>query len=411
MLTLFYHNFTGKKTIDQLDTLKLAILKRLYFSHPQSIAELSSSIGKSVPNITSAINQLQDAGFIKNGGLAPSTGGRRAAQFIPNTQQLRMVLSIAIDQFYTSIAIVDFNNNYRTPIRTEAIDLQASDAYLKLVQLIESTLSESDPSLIFGIGITIPGFVDSQTGKNHSYPSDSEFYNLTIHIERKFNLPTFVENDSSAIAIAEHRFGQAQEAKDVMVVNLNWGVGLGMIMDNMLYRGHSGYAGEFSHIPLSNLNKLCSCGKKGCLEVEASLVAAVEFASQRLASGEESSLRAIFVRDQIISGDQLLDAAIQGDQLAIEALKRIGHMLGKGIATLIHIVNPQLVVISGRGAKAKNILLPQIQSAVLEFSIHRLSKHTKIAFSETPSIQLLGSTCICILQADKKIYNTKLTKV
>lgn len=394
-----------------MDTLKLAILKRLYFSHPQSIAELSNSIGKSVPNITGAVNQLQEAGFIKNGGLAPSTGGRRAAQFIPNPEQLRMVLSIAIDQFYTSIAIVDFNNDYRTAVRTEAIDLQAHDAYLRLVQLIESTLSESDPSLIFGIGITIPGFVDSKTGKNHSYPSDSEFYNLRIHIEQQFKLPTFVENDSSAIAIAEHRFGRAKTMKDVMVVNLNWGVGLGMIMDNLLYRGHSGYAGEFSHIPLSNLNKLCSCGKKGCLEVEASLVAAVEFASQSLARGEESSLRAIFVRDQKISGDLLLEAAIQGDQLAIEALKRIGHMLGKGIATLIHIVNPQLVVISGRGAKAKDILLPQIQSAVLEFSIHRLSKHTKIAFSETQNIQLLGSTCISILHADKKIYNKKLTKV
>lgn len=393
-----------------MDTLKLAILKRLYFSHPQSISELSRSIGKSVPNITRSINQLQDARFIINKGLAPSTGGRRAAQFVPNVEQLRSVLSIAIDQFYTSIAVVDFNNDYKTPIKTEPLDLKAKDAYPQLVQLIERVLTKTDVSSIFGIGISIPGFVDSDTGKNHSYPHNSEFYDLKSHLERKFKIATFIENDSSAIAIAEHRFGHARMAKDVMVVNLNWGVGLGMIMDNVLYRGHSGYAGEFSHIPLSNLNKQCSCGKKGCLEVEASLLAAVDFVNQTLRRGEESSLNPIFVRDQAVSAEHLLDAALQGDQLSIQALKRIGRMLGKGIATLIHIVNPQRVVISGRGAKAKDILHPHIQAAVLEFSIQRLSKNTQIVFSDTPNIQLLGSTCNCVLHADQTIYNSHSIK-
>lgn len=394
-----------------MNTLKLSILKRLYFSHPQSIAELSHAIGKSVPNITSAINDLQQTGLVINGGLAPSTGGRRAAQFLPNVRKLQRILSVAIDQYYTSIAVVDFKNDYQTPIYKEAIDLKAPDAYQLLVHLIKHTLSQSDRNSIFAIGITVPGFVDSQSGKNHSYPQDSAFYDLKTRIESTFGIKTVVENDSSAIAIAEHRFGAARTAKDVMVVNLNWGVGLGMIIDNLLYRGHSGYAGEFSHIPLSNLNKLCSCGKKGCLEVEASLIAAVEFATQRLIRGEESSLKTWFEQHNKISGDQLLEAATHGDQLAIAALKRIGQMLGKGIATLIHIINPQLIVISGRGAKAKDALLPHIQSAVLEFSIQRLSKHTEIVFSDMPDVQLLGSTCICILDADKSIYKTKLTNV
>src|SRR5690606_37149101 len=81
----------------------------------------------------------------------------------------------------------------------------------------------------------------------------------------------------------------------------------------------------------------------------------------------------------------------QGNQLAMEAVNKIGYMLGKGIATLIHIINPELVLISGRGAKAKDVLLPKIQSAVLEFSIKRLSQNTKIQFSNTENRQLLGS--------------------
>ena len=391
-----------------MDSLKLSILKRLYFSNPQSIAELSSSIGKSVPNITNAVNKLLQLNLIEQDGLAPSTGGRRAAQFVPNESQLPLIISVAIDQFYTSVAVVDFKNQFKTAINSEGIDIKREDAYSKIVGLIKNTIKGIDTFHVYGIGITIPGFVDSKTGKNNSYSTNSPFYDLKTNIQKEFNLPTFVENDSSAIAIAEHTFGIAKNIEDVMVVNLNWGVGLGMILDNELYRGHSGFAGEFSHIPLSDSNKLCSCGKKGCLEVDASLMAAVESATEALKSGEVSSLQKFFETQNYITGDQLLNAANQGDQLAMEAINRIGYMLGKGIATLIHIINPQMVVISGRGSKAKNVLLPKIQSAVLEFSIHRLSKNTSIEFSNTENIQLLSSTCICILNADKNIYKTQL---
>ena len=391
-----------------MDSLKLSILKRLYFSNPQSIAELSASIGKSVPNITNAVNKLLQLNLIEQDGLAPSTGGRRAAQFVPNEKHLPLILSIAIDQFYTSVVVVDFKNQYKTAINTEVIDLREDDAYEKIIALTKTTIQQTDAYQIYGIGVTIPGFVDSKTGKNNSYSSNSPFYDLKTNIQKEFNLPTFVENDSSAIAIAEHKFGSAKSIEDVMVVNLNWGVGLGMILDNELYRGHSGFAGEFSHIPLSDSNKLCSCGKKGCLEVDASLLAAVESATNSLKSGEVSSLQSIFKQQKYLTGDQLLSAAIQGDQLAMEAVNKIGYMLGKGIATLIHIINPELVLISGRGAKAKDVLLPKIQSAVLEFSIKRLSQNTKIQFSNTENIQLLGSTCICILSADKNIYKTQL---
>jgi len=305
---------------------------------------------------------------------------------------------------------MDFNNQFSSPIKTREIDLNSKEAYHNLKSFISEVLLSSDHANIYGIGVTMPGFVDSHSGKNNSYPANSPWYDLKANLESAFNFPVFVENDSSAIAIAEHRFGVANQSKNVMVVNLNWGVGLGMILDNELYRGHSGYAGEFSHIPLSNTNKLCSCGKKGCLEVEASLIAAVEFAVDKLKTAEESSLQSHYQEHQTITGDQLIEAAIEGDQLAIESIRRIGYMLGKGIATLIHIINPEQVVISGRGAKAQQILLPQVQSALLEFSIQRLSKHTKIEFSQTKNIQLLGSACVVVGNADRSIYK-QITRI
>lgn len=390
-----------------MPTLELAIVKRLYFSNPQSIADLSISIGKSIPNITNAINRLLQSGLILQAGLAASTGGRRASQFIPNQDKLPNILSIAIDQFYSSAVIIDFNRQFKTEVATVQIALASTDAYAKIVKLIEECLHMTDVSEIFAIGVTIPGFVDYQSGLNNSYPVDSPLYNLKKNLQKEFNLPVFIENDSKAIAIAEHNFGVAKSYKDVMVINLNWGVGLGMILDNELYRGHSGFAGEFSHIPLSDSNKLCSCGKKGCLEVEASLLAAVESTIQTLQLGSPSSLQKDFINQKYITGEQLIDAATQGDQLAMESINRIGYILGKGISTLIHIINPQLIVISGRGSKAKEILAPKIKSSLLEFSISRLSKNTEIVFSDLNNVQLLGSACICIEHSDKNLLRKK----
>src|SRR5690606_30701110 len=117
-------------------------------------------------------------------------------------------------------------------------------------------------------------------------------------LSNALKLPVQIENDSSVIAISELHFGAARGLKDVMVVNMGWGIGLGMIVNGRLFRGHNGYAGEFSHIPLSHTNKLCSCGKRGCLEVDASLLVAVENAKQAIAGGSASNLKKLFSESQ-----------------------------------------------------------------------------------------------------------------
>ncbi|MBE8719983.1 ROK family protein [Sphingobacterium pedocola] len=391
-------------------SLEISILKSLYFTNPQSIADLSNDIGKSLPNITKTVNVLLEKGIIVENGLAPSTGGRRPVQFSLHVENLPYILAIAIDQYYTSIALVDFSNRAIKPTETITIDLKESVSPTEEIKkLIDDYLQFSNTKDILAIGITAPGFVDSHAGVNNSHPKDSDLYNLRKIIEDHSRIPTYIENDSTAIAIAEQKLGSIKDIDHALVVNLNWGVGLGMIIDHKLFKGHSGYAGEFSHIPLSNLNKLCSCGKKGCLEVEASLLAAVESATEKMVKGEQSLLSPTFRKTRKITGDELLDAAVDGDQLAIEAINKIGYMLGKGIATLIHIINPAKIIISGRGAKVGHILTPQIQSAILEFSIHRLSKNTAIEISKLENAQLLGSACIAVEHSKWK--NLKLESI
>jgi len=381
-----------------MNSLNQTIVKNLYFMGTQSIADLSNNIGRSIPRITIGIHQLLENGIISSEGFAPSTGGRRATNYSLNTDDLPHILAITIDQYSVTITLLDLSNVAIKASHSESINLHGdSDLDKKILKHIDQYLMDQMMDKILAIGITMPGFVNSVKGVNTSYSEGHPLFNIKSIVQQHLHCPTYIENDSTAIAIAEHRFGKARGVPDALIINLNWGVGLGMILGNELFKGSTGFAGEFSHIPLSNLNKLCSCGKRGCLEVEASLAAALESASSKLETGEISQLSEIYTSEGKISIDQLMDAAVAGDQVAIAAFARTGYMLGKGIATLIHLINPEKVIISGQGAKVGDILLPQIQTSILEFSINRLSKYTRIEISSLQDAQLIGSACIAVL--------------
>lgn len=376
------------------------IIKAIYFQKLQSIAQLSKTFNKSIPLITKSVNSLLEMNLIEGNDLAASTGGRRAIQFKINNNLLKYTLVIALDQYYTSIYIFDLENN----IIAENVDIynplknkdKALDIIIGLTE--ELITSSSIPTANFlGIGISMPGFVDTEKGINDSFDKQSKLHHIKKHISEHFNMPTIIENDSTCIAFAEQKFGAAKNVKSSLVINLNWGVGLGMIVNGQIFKGSSGYAGEFSHIPLSDSNELCSCGKKGCLEVEASLTAAVKNVQAAINAGEKSSLESEQQNNLLAQGDALLESAINGDQLAVANLGKIGYMLGKGIATLIHILNPEVIIISGRGAKAGTILMPQIQTAINEFCIPRLAQATQIRISETnKQAQSVGTAAFII---------------
>ncbi|MFD2557290.1 ROK family transcriptional regulator [Sphingobacterium tabacisoli] len=394
-----------------MKTLNQAILTALYYHTPQSIAELSNTIGKSVPNITRSVQELLKDNLINSDGLAPSTGGRRAIHYSLNIPVLPNLLAIAIDQYNTSISLLDLSNHIIKELEQSPIHLdQSENPVQEILLLIDRFLEGQDKENILTVGISMPGFVDSEKGINTSYSSTHPLYSIKNTVEKHLQLPTYIENDSTAIAIAEHQFGKAKGSNNALVINLNWGVGLGMILEGKLFKGHSGYAGEFSHIPLSNQNKLCSCGKRGCLEVEASLIAALGHASEQIENGQISQLTANYGQVGRIDIDQLIGAALNGDQVAIESFAKIGYMLGKGIATLIHIINPEKVIISGKGSEIGQILLPQIQASMLEFSIQRLSKDTTIEISTLHNAQIIGTASVAVSSSSWEITHKKNTK-
>jgi predicted NBD/HSP70 family sugar kinase len=391
--------------------LKNLIIKRLYFDKVLSCAELSDILEKSAPSVSKAISELIDEGFVIEDGYAPSSGGRR--RLVYSLQPSAMyIVTVAMDQLSTRIQMVDLLNN---PVAETAMMelklLNNATALASLIDCIKEYIGATGigNEKIVGIGIGMPGFINSAKGINHTY-LDFGGESLTELISAETGLPVYIANDSSLIAIAEQKFGVAKNQKDVMVINLGWGIGLGMIVNGELYRGHSGFAGEFSHIPLFDDGALCTCGKRGCLEAEASMLVVAEKAIKGIKEGHISSLKHSDKDPYKVVGNAIMEAANNGDQFAIELLSDAGYKIGKALAILVHIMNPESIVLSGRGAMVGKILLAPIQRAMNKYCIPRLAVSTGIMISNLGfSAELIGTAVLVMENFDKENKNQSVT--
>ncbi|MDF2475727.1 MAG: hypothetical protein K0S24_1210 [Sphingobacterium sp.] len=382
------------------------ILRNLYYRPMQPIADIASSLSKSIPSVTKQINELLSKSIIVENGYAPSTGGRKAIQYMLNENLQHTIISISIDQFYTSIVLSNLQAGVLFSQGNMQIDLRDPDAAYMIMETIDQFISSNSVELqyVIGIGISMPGFVNADSGLNESYSSQSPLYNIKEQIELKFNKPAVIDNDSRCVAWAEKKFGEARDSSHSLVVNLNWGVGLGILINDSIFKGTSGFAGEFSHIPISDAQTLCSCGKRGCLEVEASLSAAIQNIEKDIKNGEYSIYDKL-AKEYNNKVEAMVEAARIGDQVAINNIGKIGYLLGKGISTLIHILNPNKIIISGQGAEIGDILAPHIQVAVNEYCIPKIAKKTTIEISKLQSAQQLGTTALVIEKFMNSIIN------
>jgi glucokinase-like ROK family protein len=385
--------------------LKNMIIKCLYFDKAMSCAELSELFDKSIPSIAKAVNELIDEGFVVEQGYAPSSGGRRPLMYAINSNAM-YILSIAMDQLSTRLQLVDLLNQPVAELSTFELKLlNNNNAHEKLTENIIQYINQSGVSKdkIAGIGIGMPGFINPIKGVNYTYldPGDKT---LTQYITDETGLPAYIDNDSSLIALAEQKFGIAKSQKEVMVINLGWGIGLGMIVNGEIFRGRNGFAGEFSHIPLSEDGALCTCGKRGCLEAEASMLVVLQKAIEGIETGRITSLKQLDEAQSKKMGEAIMDAANNGDQFVIELFSDAGYKIGKALAILIHIMNPETIVLSGRGAKVGKILLAPIQQALHKYCIPRLSRGTELLISELGfDAELIGAAVLVMENFDKEV--------
>ena len=222
---------------------------------------------------------------------------------------------------------------------------------------------------------------------------------IAAFLTDELKAPVFVENDSRAMTYGEYICGVANNEKNILFLNVTWGLGMGMVIDGKLSYGKSGFSGEIGHFPLLQNDQICQCGKTGCLETGASGSAAHRLFMEKLQQGRASMLSDKYKKGQAITLDDILNAVNEEDVLAIEVIEQIGTTLGRVIAGLINLFNPELVVIGGKLASAKDYFMLPIKTAVQKHSLNIISQDTTIKLTKLGD--RCGSIGACMLSRSK----------
>lgn len=348
-----------------------------------TIAELTKQLHISIPTITKLVNELVDENIVMDNGKVETPGGRRPNIFgLANSAIYFVGVDVGRDKI--CYVITDLKNNI---IKSEAeIDFELADNAKTLERIcsgIENFINNCgiETNKILGMGVCIAGRVNPNTGRSYKYFTTTE-QPLREIIEKRTGIRVLLENDTRAWSYAEYFSGNIKDEKNMIYLYLGRGVAIGIIIDGKLYYGKSGFAGEFGHTPFFDNEIICACGKKGCLETEISGIALEKKIVSMIEKGVNTILRKKYDNSESIHIDDIIDAAKRDDTLSIELIEEAADKIGKSVAFLINIFNPELVTIGGNLAKAGDYLALPLKAATNKYSLNLVYKDTKFRLSQ-----------------------------
>jgi predicted NBD/HSP70 family sugar kinase len=363
--------------------LKRNIIKHFVANGNYTIAELSQKMDFSLPTITKVINELQEENIVFDFGKIDTTGGRRPNVFGINPKS-GFYLGVEVNRQSVTMALQDLKNEFvKIKEGMPFVLMNTAESLDQLCQLINKFVAGSgiDKKNIISACINLTGRINSREGFSYNYFFFEE-NSLSSIIESKIGIKIFLENDSRAMAFGEYCCGIVEKERNVIFVNISWGVGIGIITDGKLYYGKSGYSGEFGHSPLFDNNILCQCGKKGCLETEVSGWALERDFKEDLDQGMTSLIADKYTPEQI-KLEQILETIVQDeDVFAIDMISKLGEKMGRYLSILINIFNPELVVIGGSLSVTGDYLMLPIRSAIKKYSLNLVSHDMALKISK-----------------------------
>ena len=292
----------------------------------------------------------------------------------------------------------------------------ANIAVRDIVKTIETILGKRNINIdkIIGFGVGIPGPIGRKIGVIQKAPNLPGWSGINIKniLEKKFKRPVFCNNDANAACIAERIFGAGKDVRSFIYITISTGIGSGIIINDKILMGANNNAAEFGHIIVDLNGPLCNCGKKGCLEALSSGTAIANMARNIVSNGRQIncykkeyaykvyttfvdkrfrlSKKASFVgfnnkNKKSIRSEDVAYAAKKGDRIARYILWRSGYYLGVGIASLMHIINPEKIALGGSVMKAGNLYFNAMYSALKDHTWNHVLKACTITKAQLGS--------------------------
>ena len=387
-------NYANKMTKSIFKSLeqgnKGALLRKRMISYlilhgNSTILELSKTLDLSVPTVTKMIDEMCQQGILNEFGKMETNEGRHPHLYGLNPEAAYFV-GVDIKNSGVNLGLINFNgdlleDHINAPYHFDN-SLEGLHALCRVINdFVDHCQVERDK--IANVNVNVSGRVN--LGEQP----------LTVTMSQLTGLHVTIDNDTRAMTYGEYLRGNNQAKRDILFVNVSWGLGLGIIIDGKVYTGKSGFAGEFGHTPVFDNEVICHCGKKGCLETEASGSAIHRKLQARIAAGENSILAEAMARDpQSVTLETIIDAVGREDMLCIELVEEVGSILGKQVAGLINLLNPELVIVGGLLSMTGDYLLQPLRTAMRKHSLQMVHRDTHVVLSTLMGKAGLVGACL-----------------
>ncbi|WP_213815647.1 ROK family transcriptional regulator [Glaciihabitans sp. dw_435] len=362
------------------------IVQSLLSGGPSTQAELSRETGLSTATISNIVKVLGERGIVTT---SPTTSsGRRALSVSLSGNG---AVTVGVDFGRTHVRIVVSTLDYRV-VAEEAISLpQGHRAELGMgtaASLLDGMLLRTgiSRSAVLGVGVGIPGPIDHRTSTVVEGAILPEWVGVTLgDLESLFDFPVYIDNDADLGALAEVTWGPHNGVSNLVFVKIGSGIGGGMIINGQPYSGNIGVTGEIGHTPIVDHGLVCRCGNRGCLETVASTAILVD----RLSSRETGRLTI----------EDVIRQARDGDAATIRVLEDAALAVGRSLANIANLVNPEVIVIGGPLTILDEVLLDPIRRGMVRYTLPRVGETTELVVSSLGErAEALGAAALVLRQ-------------
>lgn len=368
-----------------------------FISHGAStIPEIAKAVGVSLPTATSALNELIKAGIVKEIGKKDNSPGRipMVYDLIPTAGYF---VGVNPEMDCLALAASDFSGNLITEkVRVPYEYENTPESLERLGEIINEFIATLPLAKeeILQVCVNLAERVNPFEGRAYNMFTFLK-ESLTDKLTELIQLPVCIENDSRSMAFAEYCKGCCKGVKDVIFVNVCWGLGIGIIINGQLFYGKSGYSGEFGHMTAYNNNIICHCGKIGCIETEVSGRALKRKLTEKILEGKTSILSdKVLNKKEELSLQDILDAIAKEDVLSLATLQHIAAELGKQLAGIINIFNPEMLVIGGEMSVTGDYLTLPVNMGIKKHSLNIMNEDSQIVTSELKDLAGITGACL-----------------
>lgn len=377
-----------------------SVIKYVREKGPISRANLSVQMNISQPTMTRIIEKLVKAKILKETGLGTSSGGRRPI-LLEFNKNCSYAIGVELGRSDIKVALTDLEGNLLSFVMKETTQQYTIK---DIVQLVEDSIkrilykTEIDASYVLGVGVGMPGPLNETGDGRLSPPNFYEEDDVALKdiLENKLSFPVTIDNDANVAALAEKWFGKGMEVENFAYIMADVGVGSGLIINNDIYRGINGEAGEIGHSTIDVFGEKCTCGNYGCLETFISLSAILNRFKKRLKLSTKAEHSMFHQDTDLITFEDILSASEKGSTIASQVLEETGLYLGVGIANLINLYAPETVIIGGKIGSSHPLIIKKTEEILQTRVTGIRGRNTKVFQSDLQNGVVLGAAALII---------------